>query len=364
MKKYIVFLIAIIVIGLASCDNELDINADYKEITIVYGLLDPKQDTQWVRIQRGYLGTAPASASFNEPDSLYYGSLDVELLEFDEDLNSVRTTSLIRDETSIQLNSGLFTTEGFSLYRTPPGYVVTPNYTYQVKVRKESNGPIIAESDLDDTAPVIRAQLGSSVGTVNILDVVRPRQTANLAQPPLFDGLFEWEQSTGYKAAGIYTFEYDEININTKVKTHKSFEVELPTTLDNSYTYRFADLYQAISSNVQRDDNVIRFFRKMTFKVSVINRELDTYLSLNIPTTSITQSQPEYTNITNGLGIFSSRTSAQLDSVEISASAFTTLYKSDLVCQLRFAVVKGGTGDTVICNFVDGGENGEIGISL
>ena len=54
MKKMYLLLIVIIIIG---CDTDFDVNADWKETTVVYGLLDASLDTQYIRINKGYLGS-------------------------------------------------------------------------------------------------------------------------------------------------------------------------------------------------------------------------------------------------------------------------------------------------------------------
>jgi len=65
---------------LSACDNELNVRADYEDLTVLYAILDPKEDTNYVRVQRAYLGDAPASASYNETDSLYYDTADIQVL--------------------------------------------------------------------------------------------------------------------------------------------------------------------------------------------------------------------------------------------------------------------------------------------
>ena len=50
------FLLLIITLLLQSCSNEFDPNADWTETTLVYGLIDPDEDTTFLRIQRCFLG--------------------------------------------------------------------------------------------------------------------------------------------------------------------------------------------------------------------------------------------------------------------------------------------------------------------
>jgi hypothetical protein len=38
------------------CSNDVDINANYEQITVVYGLLDPNEDTTYLKINKAFLG--------------------------------------------------------------------------------------------------------------------------------------------------------------------------------------------------------------------------------------------------------------------------------------------------------------------
>ena len=68
MKKFIFTLITLIFV--ISCDNTLEINADYDVENVVYGLLDKDLDTPWVRLHRTYLGEDGLLAGAVYSDSL------------------------------------------------------------------------------------------------------------------------------------------------------------------------------------------------------------------------------------------------------------------------------------------------------
>jgi hypothetical protein len=40
----------------SSCEENFDVNAPYKDITIVFGLLDPGEDTVFLKINKAFLG--------------------------------------------------------------------------------------------------------------------------------------------------------------------------------------------------------------------------------------------------------------------------------------------------------------------
>ena len=62
------------------CENEVNIAADWKEIAVVYGAINPNQAKNYIRIQRAYLDEDQAAVAFsNSLDSVYFDSLDVTL---------------------------------------------------------------------------------------------------------------------------------------------------------------------------------------------------------------------------------------------------------------------------------------------
>ncbi len=50
-----------------------------------------------------------------------------------------------------------------------------------------------------------------------------------------------------------------------------------------------------------------RYTGNLDFMISVAAPELNTYMEVNEPSNSIVQERPDYSNLTNGIGIFSSR---------------------------------------------------------
>lgn len=57
---------------ISGCQQDFDITADYKEITVVYGLLNSSENTHYLRIQKGYLIDGDAFQAGGVADSIYY----------------------------------------------------------------------------------------------------------------------------------------------------------------------------------------------------------------------------------------------------------------------------------------------------
>ena len=138
--KQLAALVILASLGLA-CNNELDLNADYQDIGLVYGLLNPKEDTQWVRIHRTYLGEGDPLNSVGNPDSLYYDTLVVRMEEYVGG-SLTKTIPLTVDFTTKSLDSGLFTSQDYRLYRTTE--TLNGSATYRLVIEKPEGGPVIS----------------------------------------------------------------------------------------------------------------------------------------------------------------------------------------------------------------------------
>ena len=65
MKKIQFFLSLTVLLGFfASCTTDVELYADYKDIPVVYGLLDATKDTNFMRINRAFSPPALPMWSF------------------------------------------------------------------------------------------------------------------------------------------------------------------------------------------------------------------------------------------------------------------------------------------------------------
>jgi len=95
------------------------------------------------------------------------------------------------------------------------------------------------------------------------------------------------------------------------------------------------DFYRNIAAKVPVDNNVVRLIGMVDFIISAGGDELSIYIDLNKPSTSIVQERPVYTNIANGLGIFSCRYTKKY-SYNLSAFSFYKLMHSEYTSNLNF----------------------------
>lgn len=340
------------ILSLSACENEFSVNDDWEDVTVVYGLLNADADTNWLRIERGYLGSAPAEASFDEPDSLYYDSLVVQLEELNDNNVSQKVITLERDD-SPRLKPGIFTTDDYRLYYTTQK--LNDEMTYRLTVDKPGlkNGKVAsAVTQLVETSKVIN-------GIPQGFKMVNPPQ----AQPtPVFQGSITLDASeNAYLYEVDIYFKYKEVDRTSGAESlhelkldYESINASPDDQRIRSNKIRMSDLYQAVANELQPTDDVIRFFRTLRIEVWAGGEQLSKYIELNKPGSGLAQSRPEFPQIENGTGLLSSRTKLTVDNVIFNSNDERLYYLSEQLCDRGFGLVQGT--DTFYCEFNDEGD--------
>jgi hypothetical protein len=99
--------------------------------------------------------------------------------------------------------------------------------------------------------------------------------------------------------------------------------------------YKSEFFYKAIQASVPINPNVDRIIGNLDFIITVGGDDLSIYMDLNKPTTSIVQERPAYTNVTNGIGIFSCRFSKKFTS-KLSSYSVDKLIHGSYTSELGF----------------------------
>ena len=123
MKKFLLPLL-VLLIGISSCSEDFEVAAPYKQITVVYGLLDVGQSAQYIRVQKAFMDeNKSAIVMAKDADSSYYDSVRVEMREI---TGTGVTTFPALNRVDLQA-------EG---YRKDDGsFFTSPSYAYKVTQR-------------------------------------------------------------------------------------------------------------------------------------------------------------------------------------------------------------------------------------
>lgn len=303
------FLLGIFSFALFSgCSNDLDINAPYKEITVVYGLLNGGDSVQYIKINKAFLSkTRSALEVAQDPDSLYHNErIKVNLVQYK---NGNRFSSILLDTAFLPHETGTFAGPNQLFYKTPKGVQIDVNSSYGIEISRNDNGKMIAQSK----------------EPINVVGNFKIDQPASFDTTPpyfiffyngnYFNQLVQWEIA---KNADMYDlvirFFYDEVDTITHDSSRKYLDWKVFQSRDagneNKATYVIngKSFYHNLNILLSPRENTARYMlTHFDVNFYVAGKELGTYIRLNAPNYFLTDISPDYTNIENGVGIFSSR---------------------------------------------------------
>jgi hypothetical protein len=307
-------LFLILLMGSSSCNKELNVNADWQDITVVYGLLDQTDDTTFIKITKAFLGPGDAMQFAKIPDSRYSrDSLETYLAEYTSDTTLIRKIdlSIITIHNKEKGDSIFFYPDQVMYYTTAR---LNQDYIYQLYIRNKRTGKVVT----------------GWTALVHQFEILKPQSQANF--PP--DGFFQvkWTQAKeGKRYQLVIRFFYDEYLISDpKIKETKfadwvvrndikgpDFDSTKPQPFDLYFVSE--GFYSFVGQKIRPDATVGRNARYCDFIFSVAAEAMSTYMEVNEPFSSLVQERPEFNNIKGGIGLFSSRFSRkQYDTLFVS----------------------------------------------
>jgi len=301
MRKTFSVLAAIsAVFSMISCNNDLDITADYKEIGVIYGLLNTSEAIHEVRIQKAFLGDGDATVMAQVPDSTYYP--DILTVKMERIKNgSVLQTFYLNRTIGPDKEPGAFPTSPNILYQTSEKLFGDSEYKITV-TNNETGYEMWSSSPLVDTVKIIKPSVTSSqiinwygLFPLNIEYAVN-------SKAEVYNLIIRFKFTEESISTGQITSKYIDWNYATEYVPDPSLISSISYSIDNGDNF-----YKFVSQKLNPDNTVVRHAGTLDFIVSAGAEVLANYISINSATTSVLTSIPQYTNVNNGLGIFSSR---------------------------------------------------------
>jgi hypothetical protein len=131
MKK-LLLLASLFAALFTACSTDIDINADWKDTTLVLGLLNTDHQTHFIRIHKAFLDEERGAFEVAQiQDSLYYKNLVVKI-------ERIRGNAVLETYTCVQIDTailepGIFASPELILYRFSTDSVLDINSTYRLK---------------------------------------------------------------------------------------------------------------------------------------------------------------------------------------------------------------------------------------
>ena len=309
-----------VVLFFASCDNELDLVADFKEVPIVYGLLDQNAEAQYIRVERAFIDRVitPKEIAQN-PDSLYYDDITVKVINKNTNVEYI-LEKVDGNEEGLPREDGLFATSPNYLYK-----LNTADFPMNVGDSIELEiGGVYEDRVVSATTDILKKPF---FVTPNNLRFERGRELSVNWKPE--------EDPTIYSAAFI--FNITEINNGVIRDTAIRWEV-----VNNSDRVRLEvegeSFYTFLRGALEANSNITRLMNNAEFELISGNIDLADYIRVGQANLGITSSGeiPTYTNLSDGLGVFGSRTIDHRFDISFRDSTIDSLRGSVITKDLNF----------------------------
>ena len=342
MKNIRFILVFIMFISvLVSCSTDVDMYADYKDVAIIYAMINPRTDTNYVKITRAFCGTNDNHIDANEvaliyDSSNYPGKLDVRIIELKNTNGGPyepTNRELILDTMTIHnKEEGTFYAPHQLIYYTTEQFNTSANgsrYKYRLVIVKPDGDTVTALTSVvgNEEFEIVSSSTNFEINHTNSLGKILFRADGSAS---LYDIRMQFnyrEQLSGQ--------EMKYKNVSRSFGTKPLYDFPRIDNTDNIYyqEYSLNWLFNALANAIGGDTivnpnhpNVVRYFDDFVISISAGGDELNYYYlanqaQLSSPIALIST----YTNITGGYGLFSSRTTIE-KKTKLSASALRDLY--------------------------------------
>ena len=284
-----------------SCETDFDVNAEWQDVTVVFGLLDPNNEDQLIKINKAFLGPGDALQMASVADSTNYDPSEITVKVHrvkQQPFGGYDTlASVTLSDTLLEKDEGLFSTEENIIYTfKKPSSFYNTNSLYLLDILNENTQErITSETEIINTFSFESLNPSFEWGLYNgeLPDSLKFR-TKNI----------EWQKSQNgliYQLDIVINF----LENNDTVNLVWSQPLVEYTSGNMSLQIKGEQFFQFLVNNL--DNNTVKQFLNLDLVMTIGTVELKTYIDVNKPFSGIVQERPTYKNINNGIGLFSSR---------------------------------------------------------
>lgn len=307
MKKTYLLLSVFAMLFIA-CETDFDVNSQWEETTVVYGLLNASDENplQKIKISKAFLGEMDAYEMAQYTDSINFEIDELDVMIYKWGFSDI--------EDSVSLNAVPVNREGDIFNDSIVVYefvnensFLQKGNEYELVVKNNNSGNIVSS----------RTEIISGFDFDNIFRTKNKAFQFGLYNNEDFSSsTITWEDANDN--GKIYQLDliinYTETSGANFVEKYLTYSLPLVDDSESKMKIEGNSFFNFIELNLSKDDDVVRYFNGIDMLMTVGSEDLQTYINVNKPITGIVQERPQFTNINNGIGLFSSRfTKIRLD---------------------------------------------------
>lgn len=291
---------------LTSCEVDFSPNAEWKDIPVIYCLIDQDDDTTYARVQRCFLPEGNIYDYGRLSDSLHYpqGSISVALLAYEG--NTLRDSIPFKDTLAIR-DSGGFAYGLQPIFFAPTRGRLNENYSYVLSVRRTSDRSIVAT-----TQPIkLIRQTSENIISKPIVTVINMTDTVGggFAFYDEYNGVrdrchIKWNALSGARLYQPVVRLYYEVGGVTR---YVDAICPAVSSRSNELYYSQGDFLETVKNKLQDDPTAKRYLKRVDLYLHCCSEELSNFLENNAQATSLDFTGQYYTNVIGGEGVFAAR---------------------------------------------------------
>ena len=299
-----------------ACSTDVDLYNDYKDITVVYGLLDPGKDTNYVKINKAFLGPGNAFDIALIADSCNYpNKLDAKIIEFRSPVNQnnfqEHKTMVLDTITIHDKEPGIFYAPDQLVYYTKEKIHSNGDY-FKYKYRLEiDRGDTVLTSETNIVGGELFMPESKPLGFKAETGTIKWYPCPNAAVYEVVIKLYFTEVGPGADSVQrCMNWSLGTHPVSDLTEDHGKFVINYQSSVfyANLASFLGSDTVGgATEKNVER----IIYDYCLGISISAGGEELYNFISVNAPSSSLVQNIPEYTNVNGGYGVFSSRAAVE-----------------------------------------------------
>lgn len=330
MRKAVVYIILLSSFILNGCKNDLDVLADYKEQLVIYGILNPSDTVHYVRVSKAFLGEGNAlqMAQVQDSISLRPENCQVRITRY---LNGTEISNWILEaDSTIPRDSGVFLNPQQIIYRGVfPVYV--DGSTYRITVTDLSSGNQVT-SETQVVRDVVQTSPGSPWQPLNFEDTT---VAGFRFLSPMYGKRYELTIRFYYTEMFVFdTTQVSEKYVDWIIGQTESYNTTGGENL--VIAVRRDNFFRMLANKIPQNPLVYRVSGRMDFVYTSVSDDLVTYMKVQDANANTSADLPPYTNITNGIGLFTTRNTTTVANFHLDQDTQYALTTSTVVANLNF----------------------------
>lgn len=322
--KWTLGLLCGILIINTSCSTEIDINASNLDVPIIYCLLDTEDSVQYLKLNKTYLVNTAAAITKPESDSMYFeGDVQIVLEKWIGN-KPVEYIDFFKTE-EVPKNPGFFPSDRNTLYKAETRIYSDAKYMLNIYIK--------------DREKIVHG-ITQTIGPLRVVDPMN----LEIRKVSLNNGVNYTTRWQPVEHAGIYqvVFRFHYAETENGTTTQKYFD--WPQTFTNPISdvdYLTKDIsgsrfFYILADSIPVKPDVVREALHVDFFILSGGEEIKFYIESTQPSSGALMERPVYTNITNGIGIFSSMATQKVLGLDLASTTVDSIAYGQLTKELLF----------------------------